>query len=54
MERHGIKVDRAELNRLSADFGQRMVELEKQIHELAGGRSMSAHPSSWARCCSTG
>jgi DNA polymerase-1 len=37
MERAGIKVDRTELNRLSADFGQRMGELEKQIHELAGG-----------------
>jgi len=36
MERAGIKVDRAELNRLSADFGQRMVELEKEIHALAG------------------
>ena len=36
MERAGIKVDRAELNRLSADFGQRMGELEKQIHALAG------------------
>ncbi|MGB8841794.1 MAG: DNA polymerase I [Aliidongia sp.] len=37
MERAGIKVDRAELSRLSVDFGQRMGELEKQIHELAGG-----------------
>jgi len=37
MERHGIKVDRAELMRLSADFGQRMVDYERQIHELAGG-----------------
>ena len=37
MERAGIKIDRAELSRLSADFGQRMVEFEKQIHELAGG-----------------
>ncbi len=36
MERAGIKVDRVELNRLSADFGQRMVELEKEIHVLAG------------------
>jgi len=36
MERHGIKVDRDELRRLSTDFGQRMVEFEKQIHELAG------------------
>ncbi|HEV2678143.1 MAG TPA: DNA polymerase I [Aliidongia sp.] len=37
MERHGIKVDRTELMRLSADFGERMAEYEKQIHELAGG-----------------
>jgi DNA polymerase I len=37
MERHGIKVDRTELLRLSADFGERMAEYEKQIHELAGG-----------------
>jgi DNA polymerase I len=37
MERAGIKVDRAELSRLSVDFGQRMGEFEKQIHELAGG-----------------
>jgi DNA polymerase-1 len=36
MERHGIKVERTELSRLSVDFGQRMVELEKQIHALAG------------------
>jgi DNA polymerase I len=37
MERHGIKVDRAELSRLSVDFGRRMAELETQIHVLAGG-----------------
>ncbi len=36
MERHGIKVDRDELRRLSTDFGQRMIELEQQIHGLAG------------------
>jgi DNA polymerase I len=36
MERHGIKVDRRILNRLSADFGQRMVELEAEAHRLAG------------------
>jgi DNA polymerase-1 len=36
MERHGVKVDRVELMRLSQDFGQRMVELEKEIHTLAG------------------
>jgi DNA polymerase-1 len=37
MERAGIKVDKVELSRLSTDFGQRMGELEKQIHVLAGG-----------------
>ncbi|MDF2780240.1 MAG: polymerase [Geminicoccaceae bacterium] len=36
MERHGIKVDRRILNKLSADFGQRMVELEAEAHRLAG------------------
>ena len=36
MERAGIKVDRVELQRLSADFGQRMTQLEQEIHDLAG------------------
>jgi DNA polymerase-1 len=36
MERAGIKVDRVELQRLSADFGQRMAQLEQEIHDLAG------------------
>ena len=36
MERAGIKVDRIELQRLSADFGQRMAQLEQEIHDLAG------------------
>ncbi len=36
MERAGIRVDRAELNRLSADFTQRMAELEQEIFKLAG------------------
>jgi len=36
MERHGIKVDRAELKRLSEDFATRLAELECQIHKLAG------------------
>ncbi len=36
MERAGICVDRAELNRLSQDFAQRLVELEQQIFKLAG------------------
>ncbi|HEX6958502.1 MAG TPA: DNA polymerase I [Ferrovibrio sp.] len=36
MECAGIKVDPAELNRLSADFAARMAEFEKKAHELAG------------------
>jgi DNA polymerase-1 len=36
MERHGIKVDRQILKQLSADFGQRMAELEEQAYKLAG------------------
>jgi DNA polymerase-1 len=36
MERAGIRVDRAELNRLSADFTSRIAALETEIHKLAG------------------
>src|SRR5215468_3508201 len=36
MESAGIKVDRDELRRLSGDFAERIMELEKQIHKLAG------------------
>jgi DNA polymerase-1 len=36
MELAGIKVDRAQLNKLSKDFSDRLVELEGQIHKLAG------------------
>ena len=36
MERAGIKVDRAELARLSNDFAARIVELEAEIYRLAG------------------
>ncbi|MEM9880622.1 MAG: DNA polymerase I, partial [Pseudomonadota bacterium] len=36
MERHGIKVDRAMLSRLSGEFAQRMGGLEAEIEELAG------------------
>lgn len=36
MECAGIRVDPAELNRLSADFAQRMEAFEKKAHELAG------------------
>jgi DNA polymerase-1 len=36
MELAGIKVDRAQLNKLSKDFSDRLAELETQIHKLAG------------------
>ncbi len=36
MERAGIGVDRDELNRLSRDFGERLVALETDIYRLAG------------------
>jgi DNA polymerase-1 len=36
MERHGIKVDREQLSRLSGTFSQSMAGLEAEIFELAG------------------
>ena len=36
MERHGIKVDRAQLSRLSEEFAVETARLEAEIHELAG------------------
>jgi len=36
MERHGIKVDRAQLARLSEEFASETGRLEKEIHTLAG------------------
>jgi DNA polymerase I len=36
MEAAGVKVDVAELSRLSLDFGRRMLALEAQAHEQAG------------------
>ncbi|MGH7033006.1 MAG: DNA polymerase I, partial [Stellaceae bacterium] len=36
MESAGIRVDRAELERLSRDFALRIGELEREIHKLAG------------------
>ncbi len=36
MERHGIKVDRDALSRMSNAFAQKMAGLEAEIHELAG------------------
>jgi DNA polymerase-1 len=36
MERAGIKVDKAELQAMSIEFGRRMEDLERDIHLLAG------------------
>ena len=36
MERHGVKVDRDTLSRMSNAFAQKMAALEAEIHELAG------------------
>ncbi|WP_420547740.1 DNA polymerase I [Curvivirga sp.] len=36
MEQEGVLVDPAHLTQLSADFADRIAELEKEIHELAG------------------
>ena len=36
MERHGIKVDAKELKRLSDDFAARLIDLEAEVHRLAG------------------
>ena len=36
MERHGVKVDRDTLSRMSNTFAQKMAALEAEIHELAG------------------
>ena len=44
MERAGIKVDKAELEALSKDFGARLVVLEKKIHGLAGREFNIASP----------
>ena len=44
MERHGIKVDRNQLSRLSGSFAQRMAALEDEIHGLAGGKFNVASP----------
>ncbi len=45
MERHGIRVDRAELNRLSAEFARKMAALETEIHALAGEPFNLASPA---------
>lgn len=36
MELHGVKVDVAQLSRLSSDFAQKMAEAEEKAHEAAG------------------
>ncbi len=36
MEMHGVKVDRARLQRLSTEFSERLATLEAEIHRLAG------------------
>ncbi|MFW2831234.1 DNA polymerase I [Sphingomonas sp. ID0503] len=37
MEMDGIKVDRAELQRMSGEFGREIMEIEAEVHTLAGG-----------------
>jgi DNA polymerase-1 len=36
MERQGVRVDAAQLRKLSAEFAERLVGLEAEIHQLAG------------------
>lgn len=36
MELAGVKIDAAELGRMSQDFAKRMVEIEREIHQIAG------------------
>jgi DNA polymerase-1 len=43
MEERGISIDRAELARLSKDFGERQTALEQQINDIAG---MPVNPGS--------
>ncbi|SFS13030.1 DNA polymerase I [Sphingomonas jatrophae] len=44
MERAGILVDRAELARLSAEFGQEILRLEGEVHEIAGTKFAIGSP----------
>ncbi|MBF0560622.1 MAG: DNA polymerase I [Alphaproteobacteria bacterium] len=44
MEQAGIRVDEAELRRLSTDFAGRMATLEREIHRLAGRTFNVASP----------
>ena len=44
MERHGIKVDRAALAKLSESFAAQTATLEGEIHEIAGGEFTIGSP----------
>ncbi|MCH7630366.1 MAG: DNA polymerase I, partial [Proteobacteria bacterium] len=44
MEKHGIKVDSALLNRLSNEFAERLKDLEAEIHKMAGCEFNIASP----------
>ena len=44
MERHGIRVDREQLARLSTEFAERIGALEKEIHGIAGGEFTIGSP----------
>jgi DNA polymerase-1 len=44
IERNGVLVDRAMLEKQSGELGKRLLELEKQAHELAGGEFNLASP----------
>jgi DNA polymerase I len=44
IERHGVKIDAAMLRRQSTELAKRMLELERQAHELAGQTFNLASP----------
>jgi DNA polymerase-1 len=44
MERHGIKVDRDALARLSTSFAEQIAALEKEVHQLAGSEFTIGSP----------
>lgn len=44
MEMRGVKVDPSVLNKMSSDFGTKLDELEKEIHEIAGREFNVASP----------
>ena len=53
MERNGILIDAQLLAQHSRELGERVMALEQQAHQLAGGRSTWARPSRSARSCSS-